>query len=335
VTPERPTGGAGSGQRAHRVEVTPERPTGGAGSGQRAHRVEVGSERPVVVVVGDAGLDVVARHTGPIRHGGDLDAEVTTEPGGAGANTAAWLADQGARPVLVTRIGADPAGRQVRAELTALGVRCAFTVDPDAATCCVVVLVDEHGQRSMLADRGANRRLSPADLPAELLADARHLHLSGYVLLDPRSRPAALAALAAARAAGLTTSVDPQAAALITDPAEFLGWVRGVDLLLPNTAELVALTGSADPTAAAGLLDVVGAVAVTAGAAGAHWVDRAGVVSVPAERAVCVDSTGAGDAFDAGVVAAWLSGATRADVLRAGVSAGTRAVQSVGAQPRR
>ncbi|MBW4722204.1 carbohydrate kinase family protein [Saccharothrix obliqua] len=284
-----------------------------------------------IVVVGDAGLDVVARHSGPIVHGGDSRAAVTIEPGGAGANTAVWLAACGASPTLVARVGADAAGRQVHAELTAAGVRCAFAVDTERATCCVVVLVDETGQRSMLPDRGANARFSPADLDPAVLRGARHLHLSGYVLLDATSRPAGLAVLRAARAAGLTTSVDPQSAALIYDG--FLDDVRGVDLLLPNEEELTALTGSPDPGSATALLDVVGAVVATSGARGASWVDRDGVVPVPALPVECVDSTGAGDAFDAGLLAAWLAGASREDALAAGVGAAARAVSAVGAQP--
>ena len=285
-----------------------------------------------VLVVGDAGLDMLAKHDGPVVPGGDRRADIRTTLGGAGANTAAWLAHLGARPVLVGRIGDDPAGRQVRTELAAAGVRCALTVDyNDAATCCVVVLVDEHGQRTMLADRGAGTHLAATDLSAGLLADARHLHLSGYVLLDAASRPAGIAMLAAAREAGLTTSVDPQAAALLT--ADFLATLTGVDLLLPNTAELAALTGSADPASAADLLSVVGAVALTRGAAGACWIDRHGMVTVPADDVVCVDSTGAGDAFDAATLIAWLAGADPATALRAGVAAGTRAVTRIGAQP--
>ena len=64
------------------------------------------------------------------------------------------------------------------------------------------------------------------------------------MLLDGSSRAAGLAALAAARGAGLTTSVDPQAAELLTDPAGFLDLVRGVDLLLPSAGELAALGGA-------------------------------------------------------------------------------------------
>lgn len=283
-----------------------------------------------IVVVGDAALDVLARHGGTIVPGGDQQAGVRTALGGAGANTAAWLAWLGERPVLVGRVGDDPAGRQVVADLTAAGVDCSLAVDPAAPTCCVVVLVDGWGERTMLSDRGAGALLRSTDLPPGVLARGRHLHLSGYVLLDATSREAGLAMLAAARAAGLSTSVDPQVAAPLPG---FLEWVRGVDLLLPNSAELAVLTGSAAPESAVSLLGGVGAVAVTMGAAGAAWVDADGLVSVPAERVECVDSTGAGDAFNAAALAAWLSGAPALDTIRAGVRAGTAAVGQVGAQP--
>jgi sugar/nucleoside kinase (ribokinase family) len=283
-----------------------------------------------VVVVGDTALDVVARHAGPINHGDDTRAEITLSAGGAGANTAAWLAHRGSDVTLMARIGDDSAGTHVRSALEAAGVRCVFTVDPDASTGCVVVLVDETGQRSMLPDRGANARLRGSDVDFAVLAGARHLHLSGYVLLDASSRQAGIDALAAARSAGLTTSVDPQAAAMIDDPAGFLDWVRGVDLLLPNSDELRVLTGAAR---AQDLLTVVGAVAVTDGARGAFWISPDGVESVAAVPVRCVDSTGAGDAFDAGLLTAWLAGASPRESLLAGVAAGGEAVRQVGAQP--
>jgi len=287
----------------------------------------------MIIVVGDTAMDVVARHAGPIVHGGDSRARISVTTGGAGANTAAWLAFCGASTVLVARVGDDVAGRQALEELTTAGVRCAFSFDTEASTGCVVVLVDGHGQRSMLPDRGAGKRLAPGDLDPDLLAEARHLHLSGYVLLDDSSRDAGLAMLAAAREAGLTTSVDPQSAGLITDPAGFVAALAGVDLLLPNLDELAVLTGSRDPAGAAGLLDTFGAVAVTMGPAGASWVDRSGMTSVPAVPSSCVDSTGAGDAFDAGLLTAWLGGAPVAERLEAGVRLGALAVGQVGAQP--
>lgn len=279
------------------------------------------------MVVGDAAFDVVARPTGSIVPGDDVRAKVITAPGGAAANTAAWLAFLGAEVTLVSRVGADLPAEQLRQALRALGVRCAFTVDPEARTGCVVVLVDERGERSMLPDRGANARLRATDLDPALLDGAGHLHLSGYVLLDESSRDAGVAALAAARRAGLTMSVDPQAANLISSPAEFLELVRGVDLLLPNDAELALLGGSG------GVLGVVGAIAVTHGAGGASWIDAGGTISVPAEPAACVDSTGAGDAFDAGLLAVWTTGGSPRAALLGGVRAGALATGQPGAQP--
>ncbi|HEV7649928.1 MAG TPA: sugar kinase [Actinophytocola sp.] len=286
----------------------------------------------VIIVVGDAAVDVVARHIGPIVHGGDSRARISVTTGGAGANTASWLSFCGASAVLVARVGDDVAGRQALEELTTAGVRCAFAIDAAASTACVVVLVDGDGQRSMLPDRGAGKRLAPGDLDPALLADGRHLHLSGYVLLDSSSRDAGLAMLAAARDAGLTTSVDPQSAGLISDPAAFVTALAGVDLLLPNLDELEVLTGSRDPAGAAALLDSFGAVAVTMGAGGASWVDRSGTTSVAAAPGSCVDSTGAGDAFDAGLLTAWLDGKPVAERLRSGVRLGALAVGRVGAQ---
>lgn len=278
-----------------------------------------------IVVVGDAALDVLARAGTLPAPGGDARASIRIRPGGAGANTAAWLAALGADPVLIARIGADTAGEQVRGYLAAAGVGTALVTDDAAPTATVVVLVDGAGQRAMLADRGAAGRLAPGDITVP--AGARHLHLSGYVLLDRSSRAAGRAALAAARAAGLTTSVDPQAAALLTDPAGFLDQVRGVDLLLPSAGELAAL-GGADAVLAA-----VRAVAVTDGPRGAAWLDRAGTVEVPGRATGVVDTTGAGDAFDAGVLVAWTGGASPHEALAAGVAAGTRAVGVAGAWP--
>jgi sugar/nucleoside kinase (ribokinase family) len=293
-----------------------------------------GTRRGRVVVVGDVALDVVAAHAGPIVHGGDSRARITITTGGAGANTAAWLAWCGVDTVLVARVGDDLVGHRAHEELTAAGVRCAFTFDTASSTCCVVVLVDRDGQRSMLPDRGACGRTVLADLDPALLEDAGHLHLSGYLLLDAATADVGLAMLALARSAGLTTSVDPQSAALITDPARFVEQLRGVDLLLPNLDELAALTGSSDPASAGALLDVVGAVAVSAGADGASWVGRRETAAVPAAPGSLVDSTGAGDAFDAGVLSAWLVGAGAERCLRSGVRLGALAVGRVGGQPR-
>ena len=236
--------------------------------------------RPIVVI-GDVGMDVVAVPSGPIRYGTDTPAQVSMRRAGAGANTAAWLGAAGADVTLIARVGDDSAGRTARAELERAGVRCVWAVDRDLPTGLVVVLVDASGERTMLPSRGANAALRVADVTdvldvlAAFPGGMPHLHLSGYVLLDPGSRAAGLAAIGEARRRGWSTSVDPQAAALVSEvgAAVFLDWVRGVDLLLPNANEADALGGV--PT----ILANVHAVAVTDGAAGARWFGAGGEVA--------------------------------------------------------
>lgn len=285
--------------------------------------------RPHVCVVGDVGLDVVAKLTGPVVFGQDSRAAVQVTSGGAGGNTAAWLAREDLDVSLIARVGDDEAGRTAAAELTAAGVDCRFAVDSSLVTCCVVILVGEDGDRTMMADRGANAAFGAADVRLPEVPGRGHLHLSGYVLLDDGSRPAGMAALAAARAAGWSTSVDPQAAQYVTTVGgdTFLSWVTGTDLLLPNDSEIAAL-GGVDAA-----LEAVGTVVVTHGRRGASWYSVADRLTVPAPGQHEIDSTGAGDAFNAGLLAEWLAGGSPISALAAGVAAGTAAAGRVGARP--
>lgn len=289
-----------------------------------------------VVVVGDVCVDVVARPHGRPRLGTDTAADIRLTGGGAGANVAAWLAVLGVPVTLVARVGDDAAGTGQAAELRGYGVRCVFAVDPEAPTGTIVSMVDGTGERTMLADRGANLRLHTADLPAAL-PPGGHLHLSGYTLLHPGPRAAGLAALALAADAGLTVSVDPASAGPLADAgaAAFIGWTSGADLLLPNAAEAAVLTGHRDPlAAAAALAGSYRAVALTMGAGGALWADGGEPALVPAAPVgEVLDSTGAGDAFGAGLLAAWLAGASGPDAVRAGVHTAGLAVTQLGARP--
>jgi sugar/nucleoside kinase (ribokinase family) len=168
---------------------------------------------PPIVVVGDLMVDVVAAAAAPLAHASDTDARVRWTGGGAAANVAAWLAEAGVPVTLVSRVGDDLAGRAAVGELRDAGVDAHVAVDPVRGTGTCVVVIGADGERTMLPDRGANLALAPADLPADHFVAGAHLHLSGYVLLHDGCRPAGLAALAGARAAGMTVSVDPASAA--------------------------------------------------------------------------------------------------------------------------
>lgn len=291
--------------------------------------------RPIVVV-GDVVTDVLALLAAPVASDSDTPARIQMTGGGSAANVAAWLAEAGADIHLVGRIGRDNGGAAAVAELRAAGVTVSAAIDDEAPTGTVVVLVDAEGRRTMLADRGANARLSPDDLPASLFAAGSHLHLSGYMLLDATSRIAGEAALSRARQAGMTTSVDPSSVAPLREAgvAAWLAWTAGADLCLPNLDEARLLTGADDAATAALLLgEHYGEVVVTAGAQGAVWSDGSQVLRGPATAATVIDTTGAGDAFTAGYLHAWCAGAAVEDRLQAGLRLAGRAVAAAGARP--
>lgn len=293
---------------------------------------------PRVVVVGDLITDVVAVLAGPLITGSDTPAEIRFTGGGQAANTAAWLGALGMPVTLVGAVGDDGPGRDRVAELERGGVECAVTRVPEVPTGTVLVLATSD-ERTMVTERGANLWLSPAavDAALDVAPDAGHLHLSGYTLLDAGSRPAGLRALAAARERGLSISVDAASAAPLrrVGAAAFLSWVRGIDLLLVNAAEARVLAGGLDPAAQGRVLSASARrVVVKRGAAGAVWVDRDAMVAVtPTRRMTVVDPTGAGDAFAAGLLSTWLTGAAPEAVLQRAGDLGASAVGQVGARP--
>jgi sugar/nucleoside kinase (ribokinase family) len=288
-----------------------------------------------VVVVGDVNTDVVAVLSGAPSPGSDRPARIRTRGGGAGANVAVHLARSGVDVLLAGCVGDDASGAGLAAELQEEGVRTALRVVAGAATGTIVSLVEPGGERSMLADRGANLDLRPDDVPPP--SRGGHLHLSGDTLLDDGPRPAGLGALAAARAAGCTVSVDPAS----TGPLAAAGverWLADTDgatLLLPNAQEARLLTGCGDAAdAARALAGRYPAVAVSLGAEGALWASGTALVHRAALPTRVVDTTGAGDAFTAGLLAAWLGdrNGDPAVALDAGLALAAEVVGRAGAR---
>jgi len=284
-----------------------------------------------IVVLGDVMSDVVATLSGPIAHGSDAAARIVRRGGGSGANVAVWLARAGAAVTLIGRVGDDDPGRAAAATLAAEGVDARLAIDPDRPTGTCIVLVEPGGERTMLPDAGANAALEPAPLPG----GARHLHVAGYALLNPGARGAARTLMADARAAGAGVSVDPSSAAPLAraGAAAFLEWIAGVDLLLPNRDEAAVLTGLADPEdGARALCAHAREVVVKLGAHGALWTDGSAVLRAPAVPVPEADTTGAGDAFAAGLLAARVAGAAPEAALREGCALAARAVARAGAR---
>jgi len=290
-----------------------------------------------VVVVGDVMVDVVVRPLGPFNRGSDTPSEIVVTPGGSGANQAVALAAAGARVSLVGVVGYDDFGQAAASALAAAGIEARLAVSSDARTGMVVSLVGGSGQRSMLTDRGANITLGESSFSGDLFAAGRHLHLSGYELLDDATRPAGLTALALAAGCGMTRSVDPCSAgplARVGAPA-FLAWTHGVDLCCANFDEGRALSGAEDPEEIIGYLrHYYKEVALTLGADGALFSgDGYELIYAPAEPVEVTDTTGAGDAFTGTFLAMRLGGVPPDEALRAGLAASARVVTTPGARP--
>jgi ribokinase len=268
----------------------------------------------------DVGVDA-----GALARGGDVHGRVRIRPGGAGANAAVWAASTGAEVVLYGCVGDDLPGQLVARALAHRGVDAKLRTSAGGRTGAMLV-VREEGERSMVADRGANTFLTPEDLPGSLEAGA--VLVSGYLLFDPASEPAALAALERARSNWV--AVDAASWPLVDaySPERFLAATKLATIILANDLEAEALTGMRGEAAARALASSYPAACVKLGSAGAIWAEGEVLVRAVAARADEEDPTGAGDAFDGVLLARLAAGVRPEDALRDACIAGAQAATS-------
>lgn len=289
-----------------------------------------------VLVVGDVMTDVIVVPEGPIVKGSDRRATVRSRPGGSGANQAVWLGAMGANVTFAARVGADDKSMYEN-YFRGLSVVPVLSGDKEQPSGVLVTIVDPDGERSFLTDRGANLNLAPADLDASLLDDIGMVMVSGYSFFAPGPRAAVRSLFAAARARGIVVAVDPASVGFLVEvgAAQFLAWTEGANAIFANESEAEALTGLTGHMAQMRALGAhYGTVLIKRGRLGAAIGGRDGIrVELPAPEVTVVDSTGAGDAFAAGFIAARLAGADEAEALAKAIAAGAKAVQSIGGQP--
>jgi ribokinase len=289
---------------------------------------------PLLVCVGDLMVDVAVAAPALAR-GGDVPGSVRLGPGGSAANVAVWAREAGAAALVVAGHGDDLAGRLLAAALADRGVGL-HPPAPVAAATGAMLVVTESGERTFVADPGANLHLAAGDVTAAL-AGAAAVFVSGYPLLRAETRAAALAAAAAAGRAAVPAAVDaaswPLVAGAAGEPVLEAAGLAGT--LLANLDEAATLTGRRDPAAAAALLAArVGTAVVKCGADGVVVCAATGrPLTVTAELTEVADVTGAGDAFAAGYLVALAGGAEPAEAAMAGTQLAARAVATVGAWP--
>jgi len=256
--------------------------------------------------------------------------------GSSSAIFACGAAQLGLRVAFVGKIGDDTFGHLMRQELASRGIDVSGIVVDAAIRTGLSVILSRANDRAILTFSGSIAALRFDEIDLRLLGRARHLHLGSYYLLDSL-RPHVPALFAAAKARGLTVSLDTN-----YDPTE--RWdgslqevLRTVDVFLPNEAELLAISQQPDvDTALEQLAHSIPLIGVKLGAKGGvarrdRQAVRAAALPVPV-----VDTTGAGDSFDAGFIFGYLNGWPLERTLRLACACGslsTRAAGGTAAQP--
>ncbi len=288
------------------------------------------------VVLGNITLDVLCYPVEDVpRHESISFEQAAVGPGGCGSNVAVGLCALGVRTALVGRVGTDDAAALIERYWERVGLDTRFVRRvPDRPTAVSVGLVDRQAQPRFVHTPGANAGLTVDDLDLEALADegARVLHVGGFLVLPGLLDGRLPGKLAEARARGLLTSLDVVISRAQPDPAPLWPCLSHLDLFLCNQREAHYLTGERNPARAARALRERGAraVVIKLGAEGC-WAEGAGFSGrVPAPQVEVVDTTGAGDAFAAGLIAALLRGAGLEAACRAGNEAGARMVGNLG-----
>lgn len=255
-------------------------------------------------------------------------------PGGKGSNQAVAAAMAGGQVHFITRLGNDAFADIAQATWGRAGVKPEVTVDHDSYTGAAYIFIENAtGNNAIIVSPGAAGRVSVEDVEAkrDLIASA-----AVFVTQLEQPIPAALRGLQIARAAGVTTILNPAPAASLSDEMLAL-----CDYVTPNESEAEALTGlpvttvaEAEAAADALMARGVGAVIITLGGNGALYRDKTRSVHVPVISAgPVVETTGAGDAFNGGFTVALSEGRDVVDAVRFGCATAGISVTRPGTAP--
>lgn len=255
--------------------------------------------------------------------GNDIEAAGLGVCAGTSFNTPAAANRIGLRVAYVAEIGIDVWSRMIREEFDAEGLSTEFLSTENEPLPAVSVALNFRGDRGFVSHWPAgDGRMNRRALALLDTIDARHLHAQMDDMPELE---------AAARAHGMTVSLDAFDGASWASPRAVAEVVEHADVVLANEAEACAMAATRDPGAA---LEVIGAhcdcVVIRRGAEGAIGMAGGKVRAVPADPVDVVDTTGAGDCFNAGFLAGWLSGLPIEDSLTLGVIAGSGSVTDFG-----
>ena len=256
--------------------------------------------------------------------------------GGSAANTCAVAAALGARVAYLGKVADDPLGEAFRRDITAAGVHFpSAPLTEGAPTARCLILVTPDGQRTMNTFLGASIAFASHDVDADLISQSAVLYLEGYLFDPPAAQTAFRTAARAARHARRQVALSLSDAFCVDRHRDaFRTLLSDTDILFANEAELCSLyeANRLEDALDAVAGDVTLAV-ITRGEEGSVILRGAERISVAAEPATVVDTTGAGDAYAAGFLAAHTAGQSLAECGRLGSLAAAEVISHYGARP--
>jgi sugar/nucleoside kinase (ribokinase family) len=283
------------------------------------------------LVMGETNVDLMIAASVRLEPGKEkLANDIRLVLGGSSSITAFNLASLGTKVGFVGVIGRDAFGDFIEQRLASAGIAINGLRRHKTMRTGITVWFDEKGRRSGITYPGTIPLLRVRDVSPNQLKLAKHLHVGHYFLLTCL-HPEAPALFERARRMGLTTSLDCN-----YDPSE--KWnsrieqvLRHTDIFFPNSQEALLLTRSRSVEAAARELGKLARiVAVKLGAEGVLVYHDGDSFRVPARKVRVVDTTGAGDSFNAGFLSQFLRGASLRASTNAGLAAAARCVARVG-----
>jgi ribokinase len=288
-----------------------------------------------ILVIGNAVADVVARTVDDVPRTGSLHPEtVQYFAGGCGNNVAMVLARLGAEVGIVACLGQDVFGDVLLAQWQQAGIEThAVMRHPTEPTGVTIVLVDSEGERRFISTPAANRFLTVASLPPTLLEGLFALNIAGFFTMPGIEEDALIPLLKSARQRGILTVLDPVGGSARERREELLRLLPYLDIVLVNEDEGEKITGMIEADAIAQVLFERGASTIITklGAKGSRVYGKLGNFEVPAYPASTVDSTGAGDAYIATMLASLARGDDFRTATRWASAAGAATVESLGA----
>lgn len=285
-----------------------------------------------ILVAGELNVDLVLHNYRSFPQPGRevLVDDVSLTLGSASAICAAGLATLGDAVAFIGKLGCDPWGDLVIDIMAKMGIDLAGIIRDPATKTGITVSITSPADRALVTYLGSIAALRVSDIPDSAFRGCRHLHVSSF-FLQAGLRPGLKSLLARARRAGLTTSIDPGCDPTGEWGGDLTEALAETDIFLPNEVELQSITGRGDRIQALRSLENGRTRTVAKlGAEGCVTLENGAPLHIPAFPVAPVDTTGAGDSFNAGLLHAWLEGRGIAEAMRFGGACGALSTQKLG-----